>query len=190
MKENVRKTSKLGGIIASLCLMILGVVIFFFPVGSLVITTWLFTAGVGIYGISLILSYVKAPAEERSGWHLASGIMAIVLFFIMLPVYGQIKFFSNLGVIMFLLAFYSISNGVTVLTALPVISAAGGSKGMAIFSGILSILLGFFMLCRPFMLGMAEIYFLAVWLIVIGISMLCGTLAKGSGTPTQEATAA
>lgn len=44
--------------------------------------------------------------------------MAIILFFIMLPVYGEIKFFSNLGVIMFLLAFYSIPNGVTTLTSL------------------------------------------------------------------------
>lgn len=190
MKENSSKTSKLGGIIASLCLMILGVVIFFFPLGSLVITTWLFTAGVGIYGISLILTYVKTPAGMRSGWILASGIMAIILFFIMLPVYGQIKFFSNLGVIMFLLAFHSISNGVSVLTSLPLISAAGGSKGLAIFSGILSLLVGFFMILRPFMMGLAEIYFLAVWLIVIGVSMLCGTLAKGSGTSPEGTSAA
>ena len=47
MKENFSKASKLGGIIASLCLIVLGGMIFFFPVGSLVITTWLFTAGVG-----------------------------------------------------------------------------------------------------------------------------------------------
>lgn len=67
MKENFSKASKLGGIIASLCLIILGALIFF-PVGSLVITTWLFTAGVGIYGLSLILAYVKTPAGMRSGW--------------------------------------------------------------------------------------------------------------------------
>lgn len=68
MKENFSKASKLGGIIAALCLIILGGMIFFFPVGSLVITTWLFTAGVGIYGLSLILAYVKTPAGMRSGW--------------------------------------------------------------------------------------------------------------------------
>lgn len=68
MKENSSKAAKLGGIIASLCLIILGGMIFFFPVGSLVITTWLFTAGVGIYGLSLILAYVKTPAGMRSGW--------------------------------------------------------------------------------------------------------------------------
>lgn len=190
MKETSSKASKLGRIIASLCLMLLGVVIFCFPIGSLVITTWLFTAGVGIYGLSLILIYVKSPAGMRSGWLLANGIMAIILFFIMLPVYGQIKFFSNLGVIMFLLAFHSISNGVSVLTALPLISATGGSKGLAVFSGLLSLLVGFFMILRPFMMGLADIYFLAVWLIVIGISMLCSTLAKGSRMPTQEPSAA
>lgn len=188
MQEKSNNPSRVGGIIASLCLIILGAAIFFFPIGSLVITTWLFTAGVGIYGLSLILIYIKTPSWMRSGWLLASGIMAIILFFVMLPVYGEIKFFSNLGVIMFLLAFHSISSGITTLTVLPIISAAGGSKGLAIFSGILSILVGFFMIFSPFLMGLAEIYFLAVWLIVIGVSMLCGTLASGHGNCPEGVT--
>lgn len=175
------KVSKVGGIITAICLILLGILIFTFPIGSMVLSTWLFTAGVGIYGLFHILAYVKTPAGLRNGWQLAGGIMAIILFFIMLPVYGEIKFFSNLGVIMFLLAFYSISNGVTTLTSLSAISAMGGSKGLAIFSGILSLLVGFFMLCRPFVAGLAEIYFLAVWLIVIGVSMLCAALSQGKG---------
>lgn len=118
MNTASKKVSKVGGIITAICLILLGILIFTFPIGSMVLSTWLFTAGVGIYGLFHILAYVKTPAGLRNGWQLAGGIMAIILFFIMLPVYGEIKFFSNLGVIMFLLAFYSIPNGVTTLTSL------------------------------------------------------------------------
>ena len=72
MNTASNKVSKVGGIITAICLILLGILIFTFPIGSMVLSTWLFTSGVGIYGLFHILAYVKTPAGLRNGWQLAA----------------------------------------------------------------------------------------------------------------------
>lgn len=168
---------KTGGILFSICLAVLGILMLIFPVGSLIVSTWLFVIGVGLYGIYNIFSYCSLPSGTRNSWQLVNGIILVILFIIMMPVYGEIKFFSNLNTIIFLLAFYSISNGINSIMMSSEIAEAGSSKGLCILSGVFSILLGVFMIARPFIAGVAEIYFLAAWLIVIAISIFFKALA-------------
>ena len=76
--------NKKTGIIISIVMIGLGLLAFFDPLALGLGISYIVTAGLGIYGISSIITYFRSKASYRSGWSLANGIVLTLLSGLML----------------------------------------------------------------------------------------------------------
>lgn len=60
MNKKSQKTSRAAGIVLAICMIVLGILMFAFPLGSLLISTWLFVIGV----TTMIETFAKPEKEE------------------------------------------------------------------------------------------------------------------------------
>jgi uncharacterized membrane protein HdeD (DUF308 family) len=177
--RNVAKHVYRGGIVASILMVVLGVLITINPQASLVTLVWLMIAGFLIGGVYRIVTYGQMPYWLRPGYSLATGIMDVVCGILLAlaamnsPAYTYDVFVVMIGL---MLAFELLFAGVNQLSSAGVVRRMGGSSGWAVAGGVLDLIAGILLLMTPGMGTLALMYVLAFSLIVSGISVFSTSL--------------
>ncbi|MEE8704319.1 MAG: DUF308 domain-containing protein [Olsenella sp.] len=177
--RNVAKHVYRGGIVASILMVVLGVLITINPQASLVTLVWLMIAGFLIGGVYRIVTYGQMPYWLRPGYSLATGIMDVVCGILLAlaamnsPAYTYDVFVVMIGL---MLAFELLFAGVNQLSSAGVVRRMGGSSGWAVAGGVLDLIAGILLLMTPGMGTLALMYILAFSLIVSGISVFSTSL--------------
>ena len=164
--------SKKTGIIVSIIMIALGLLAFFDPFALGIGITYIITIGLGIYGISGIIAFIKGEAGNRNGWTLANGIVLTLLAVLMLwtalgNAYGSVQMLSTLT---FIIGFFTLLGGIDQIQAysdLRKASVPGASLMLA--SGILNLFLTLLILINPLFgwFGLSVIW--GLYLTVSGI---------------------
>lgn len=177
--RNVAKHAYRGGIVASILMVVLGVLITVNPQASLVTLVWLMIAGFLIGGVYRIVTYGQMPYWLRPGYSLATGIMDVVCGILLAlaamnsPAYTYDVFVVMIGL---MLAFELLFAGVNQLSSAGVVRRMGGSSGWAVAGGVLDLIAGILLLMTPGMGTLALMYVLAFSLIISGISVFSTSL--------------
>jgi len=173
--EKISKYKTLG-IIASIIMIILGACLFFNPFGSDAILVILLVIGMLINGIQKIFLYFKMDKAVRDGWQLALGIIWIVVSIVLL---STLLFTIATLTIMagLLMGMTAIINGISDFTNIRNAEAMGRSKGLMILSGILLVLVGLVMFCRPLLTTIVVTIFYGAFMLILGISLLIRCLS-------------
>lgn len=168
------------GYVAGIILVALGVSIFLRPVATTTLFTWFLLAGLLVSGISKIVLYFQTPKQIRNGWHLAIGILWLVCACLLLadlfdmPLETTLSIQAVLGIF---IGFNFLFSGISSICMSGQIAANGGSKGLAIFAGIIELLCGFCVLSAPLMGLFALTFAFGICLTVSGISMIIRCIA-------------
>jgi len=178
-QEALKKLKTLG-IIASIIMIILGIVTVINPGKGNVIGVWLMVIGVLIYGIMEIVIYCKLPKEIRNGASLAMGIIWVVLCVFLIigaiaaPTMDKIAALGAFDYfIAVMIAFSMFFSAISEFCSCKNAEALGRSKGGMIASGILGILCGIIILTYPIGSVITLIWFYGLFLLIGGISLFC-----------------
>ena len=74
-EETPRKTGVASGVLIGTLMIGFGLLAAFAPVATGLSLAYVVTAGLGVYGATQLVSFVRAGKERRSGWALANGIV-------------------------------------------------------------------------------------------------------------------
>ena len=122
----------------------LGLLAFFDPLALGLGISYVVTAGLGIYGISSIITYFRSKASYRSGWSLANGIVLTLLSGLMLWTalgnpYGSVELLSTLT---FAIGFFTLLSGIEQIQAFSALRKASvPGAGLMLTSGIMNLFL-------------------------------------------------
>lgn len=170
--SSVTKGSKALGMVISILMVLLGIGVFIAPQFFVSMMIWIFVIGLMIYGVFLIFDYTKS--EVKNGWNLTSGIMAVILGFMLIfaPALARAETFG------FMLAFMTLFTGINQITASSVMKKQGGSgTGWLLSAGIINTILGFFFLFNPYVMLFAFSIIAGIYLIVGGIALFASTMS-------------
>ncbi len=171
------KTSKTASIIASIVMVVLGILILSFRVFMGAAIVWLAVAGFLAFGISQIVRYSKTDPDERNGFSLTMGILTVIFsLFLILQGFNAFGTLSLTLVVSYGLGFYALFSGITQLFSIGRVKRAGGRIGWLIATGIMNVILSFFFLTNPIMSIFAFEWVLAIYLIVIGIMLFAQSM--------------
>ena len=144
--------NKKTGIIISIIMAALGLFAFIDPFSLGIGLAFVVTVGLGIYGVSNIVTYFKVEPELRNGWTLANGIILTVLAVFMLWTalghsYGSIQLLSTLT---FAIGFFTLIGGINQIQMFNVLrkESVPGS-GLMLASGIMNLFLTLLILINP-----------------------------------------
>ena len=172
------------GIVISILMILLGIGMFFVPVGATAVAMWLMVAGLLLHGIMEIVTYCKLPKGARDGWKLAGGIIWAVIAVLLIigglsaPTAAKLVAWGNFELLIaFMVGFTSIFNGIKVLCSYSEVKAMGGSTLGCILSGILGIIVGIIVLSYPIGSVITLTVFYGLFLLIGGISLLCRALS-------------
>ncbi len=180
------KGSKVAGIIIAILMVVLGILFWARPLGTVIAVQWFAALGFAIYGVFLIVMFFRTASEERNGWTLANGIIfALVGILLTVPSgYGALADVeSRMFVFAFLLGFMALSSGITMCTSYGVFKKSGEpGAGWILASGIINLILGFFIIVSPFAFTWVLAFLLGIYLVIGGIALFAeacsGKLAK------------
>lgn len=170
--SSVTKGSKTFGIVISILMVLLGIGVFMAPQFFVSMMIWIFVIGLMIYGVFLIYDYAKS--EVKNGWNLTSGIMAVILGFMLIfaPALARAETFG------FMLAFMTLFTGINQITASSVMKKQGGNgTGWLLAAGIINTILGFFFLFNPYVMLFTFSIIAGIYLIVGGIALFASTMS-------------
>ncbi len=164
--------NKKTGIIISIIMVALGLFAFIDPFSLGVGLAYVVTIGLGIYGVSNIVTYFKTEPDSRNGWTLANGIILTVLAVLMLWTalgkdYGSIQMLSTLS---FAIGFFTLIAGIDQIQAFNVLRKAEvPGSGLMLASGIMNLFLTLLILINPLFgwFGLSVIW--GLYLTVSGI---------------------
>lgn len=171
--SNMAKSSKSVGIVVSILMVLLGIGVFLSPQFFVSMMIWIFVVGLMIYGVFLVYEY--AVSEVKNGWSLTSGIIAVILGFVLIfaPSLARAETFA------FMLAFMVLFTGINQVSAAAAIKRIGGSgTGWLTASGVINIILGFFFLFNPYVLLLAFPIIASIYLIVGGIALFASSMTS------------
>lgn len=172
VKQHIQGNRVLA-VITGILLIILGILFFVFPLGSMLFVDIFITIGLMIYGLYRIISFIAAPSGFRNGWDLAIGIIWVVCAGIILA--------SNAANILvsfaILLAVLALMVGLNQIMAYSALKGTSGA-GFILASGIVNILLALFLVFAPFM-GSAVIAIVeGIYLCFAGLALIIEGFAK------------
>ena len=176
MKETLVKIGK----VASITMIILGLLAFLAPTFSERLLIWIMVIGLFVYGVEELLIYFKSPKNLRQGAMLASGILWVVFFFMCLSyaintdaTEKLIALGSFNVIIAVLISVSCIFNGVNRISLSGKAEELGLSKGRLMASGILDLLTGIIVMTYPIgsVITLEMVY--GIFLVVGGISLYC-----------------
>lgn len=170
--SSVSKGSKAFGIVISILMVLLGIGVFMAPQFFVSMMIWIFVIGLMIYGVFLIYDYAKS--EVKNGWNLTSGIMAVILGFMLIfaPALARAETFG------FMLAFMTLFTGINQITASSVMKKQGGNgTGWLLAAGIINTILGFFFLFNPYVMLFTFSIIASIYLIVGGIALFASSMS-------------
>lgn len=155
-------------LVAGILYLIVGVMLFFTPLASLMGVALYIIISMLASGISEILAYATSEKEFRSGWMLASGILTTLLGIWL--VFGQGM--SAITVVLpFVFAAWMLSAGIMrTVGSFSLKSAGAKGWGWVLASGILGIIAGLILLFSPVLSGLIISYTIAAMFIIHGIN--------------------
>lgn len=171
--SSVTRGSKGLGIGVSILMVLLGIGVFMAPQFFVSMMIWIFVIGLMIYGVFLIADYARSPV--KNGWNLTSGIMAVILGFLLIfaPALSRAETFG------FMLAFMTLFTGINQIAASSVMKKEGGNgTGWLLAAGIINTILGFFFLFNPYVMIFAFSIIAGIYLIVGGIALFASTMSS------------
>lgn len=171
--SSMAKGSKTVGIVVSILMVLLGIGVFMAPQFFVSMMVWLFIIGLMIYGVYLVYEY--AVSEVKNGWSLTTGIIAIILGFMLIfsPALIEAMTFA------FILAFMVLFTGINQVSAASLIKRSGGSGTVWLTaSGVINIILGFFFLFNPYVFLLAFTVIAGIYLIVGGIALFATSMTS------------
>lgn len=176
--KSVTHGNKVGGIIVSLCMIVLGILFFVWPVKANIVIFTIATIGFIIFGVYEVITYFRTPSDLKNGWTLANGIIFVILGFLIL--FSSTA--SMLVTFTFILGFFAIFNGITQITNSAAIRKTGtAGSGLVLASGIINLLLGIFFLMAPFAALWAIAFVLGIYLIVGGVALFAESASGHHG---------
>ena len=175
--------NKKTGIIISIVMIGLGLLAFFDPLALGLGISYVVTAGLGIYGISSIITYFRSKASYRSGWSLANGIVLTLLSGLMLWTalgnpYGSVELLSTLT---FAIGFFTLLSGIEQIQAFSALRKASvPGAGPMLTSGIMNLFLTLIILINPLLgwFGLSVIW--GLYLTMSGIVLLTESFVGNS----------
>lgn len=163
------KTVRIWGFIASVLMIIMGIVCMVFPVQTTYVIEVFASAALLVWGIWEIVRYVQRPVILRTGVSLMSGILNIILGIMLLtsPAEEMLLSFGFLfGLDLMMLGFEQ-------LTLTGTFHAFGvENTGWLTFDGILNVLVGIILLFMPMASISAVSVLLSFYLLAGGITLL------------------
>lgn len=173
-----RPVNRKTGIVASIVLVVLGLLTFFTPISVGVGMAYLLTAGLMVYGISQTVAFFRAPKEARSGWTLVNGIMLLLfsgftLWSGLSGVYGTLQMIASLS---YVAGFLTIAAGISQISTFFALQRASGS-GWIMASGILNLLLSLVILANPVVSWFTLTSVWGIYLTVSGIALFAESLS-------------
>lgn len=160
---------RVAGFIISILMIAVGVLCMIFPMQSLYAAAIIMTVFILAFGIFEIVEYASLPIYFRMGGLLASGIMNIIVGFMLLtlPAEGMVMVFA------FLLAFDLLMMGIEELSFSSLLRfVAAESYGWVIANGVLNLIFGFMLLFIPLQSSVALWFVIAIYLVAGGITLL------------------
>lgn len=173
-------SGKKTGIIISAIMIALGILAAFVSLPLGIGLGFIATAGLGVYGVAQIITYMQSPAERRNGWSLASGVLLMLFSLFMLwaalgNAYGSLQLIS---VITFSIGFFTLSNGIDQINTFSVLRKRDiPGTGWLLAGGIINLILSAFMIINPVLSWFSLSVIWGVYLIISGIAFLAETLS-------------
>ncbi|MGD9474926.1 MAG: HdeD family acid-resistance protein [Eubacteriaceae bacterium] len=166
------KSMKIFGIIVSILMIIMGLLVFIKPMFAAEVIFWLFEVGILAYGIFSIVTYARSTV--KNGWNLVTGIMAVILGILLV----MSDTLQTAGTFAFMLAFLAMSAGINQLTAGITIKKTGAEgSGWLIASGVINILLSFFLIFAPITALLGFGFVAGIYLFVGGIALFAEVMS-------------
>lgn len=176
-----RKGLEKFGIISSAIMIAIGLLSIFAPIFTALGTAYLITGGLAVYGASKIYTYIKEPAELRSGWSLADGIISFSLgaFILFEAISGPVGKLGMIAGLSFTAGFLSLFNGIVQASAYPALRKIDKDIALPLLiSGIVKALLGFFIITNPVAGWFALQYSWGIIIAVTGAAFLIEILGR------------
>lgn len=176
--------NKKSGIIISIILSVIGILAFLDPLPLGIGLSYIITIGLGVYGISQILSYFRISSEYRNGWTLASGILLLVFTALMLwtslgNTYGSIQMLSTLT---FTIGFFTLLNSIDQITSFFLLRKSElPGTGWLLAGGILNLLLTFLLLTNPVASWMSLSMVWGIFLVLSSIALFAESVSGRRG---------
>ena len=151
----------------------LGLLAFFDPLALGLGISYIVTAGLGIYGISSIITYFRSKASYRSGWSLAT-----VSWTALGNPYGSVELLSTLT---FAIGFFTLLSGIEQIQAFSALRKASvPGAGLMLTSGIMNLFLTLIILINPLLgwFGLSVIW--GLYLTMSGIVLLTESFVGNS----------
>ena len=171
-------------IIVGVLMALLGLLFFVFPLPSMVFTGIFVIAGLLIYGVHNVVSFLQTPSEHRDGWQLAQGIVLVVC-----SAFILVSSFSNAANILvtfaFMLGFMSMMVGVNEIVGFFSLKGQKGA-GFILASGIINVLLAMFLIFAPIVASEALAIVQGVYLIFAGVALVIEAFAKRPKASTAQ----
>ena len=165
--------SRMMAVVTGILLILLGILLFVFPLGTMLFADIFLTIGLLIFGVYRIISFIATPSGYRDGFQLASGIILAVCAIVIL--------LSNVSSIIitfaFLLGILAMLTGLNQVFSYAAVRGMPGS-GFILASGIINILLAIFLLFSPFVATVAVAIVQGVYLCFAGVALIIEGLAK------------
>lgn len=175
--KNHMTGSRTLAIITGILLVVLGILFFVFPLGTMLFADIFITIGLLIFGIYRIVSFIAAPSGYRDGWQLALGILWVICAVVILASSA-----SNIIIsFAFLLGVLAMMSGLSQIIAYASLKGASGS-GFVLASGIINALLALFLLAAPFVATAALAYIQGFYLCFAGVALVIEAFSKHPAT--------
>ena len=168
MAKQIARGNKKVGIIVAICMIVLGILLTIWPLTVSAVGAYIATIAFVIYGVYQIVVYARTPHDYKNGWTLANGIIYIILGILLLTegAAARIETFA------FILGFIAMYTGIMQCAGYGALRRADAQgAGWVLLSGILNIILSFFLLLTPFAAVWAMAYVVGIYLIVGGVAL-------------------
>ena len=162
---------KVLSIVMGIIYLILGILCFITPVFTANVFTYIIAAAILLAGIWMIVSYLVSQGEDsfikKSGWSLAFGILTVILALILMfkPDFANVVMASIFGA-------WVIIAGIARIFEAFALKDIGSSWGFVLALGILTLILGIFLVCHPLITFVAIGIFIALSLLFEGINFI------------------
>lgn len=167
--------NRMTAIIIGILLVVLGVLLFAFPLASVLFANIFILIGLLVYGVYLIFAFIVTPKGFRDGWTLGSGIVLVVCALLILASSASsiiVSFAVILGLVALMI-------GINEIISYSTLRGIKGS-GYLLVAGIINILLALFLFIAPFVAATAVAIVQGVYLCFAGIALVIEGFAKRS----------
>jgi len=156
--------------------LILGVVMLFFPIPSILFLVIFFGAYALVDGIfAVVVSLMSAAHHKPRWWLFVEGLLGIL---VGVAVFAWPAITAM--VLLYLIAFWALVTGIFEIIFSAATWKALPNNWLWLLSGILSVLLGAIMIAYPGTGALAVVFFIAIYLIMFGVVLMAlGFTLKG-----------